>query len=208
MRRRERSSEREHLRLYRRALNTQTCFYNGGTEGFFCRSRRQCGDWDKMPCCFEDGGDMSKGWQETVTLEDGKEKETVNWSSQETRPSIWLWGPVETQYYRISRSRCQSYTGLILVHLNSYGFSSVSGLKLLSLLGKLYTRLHRPPASRSVKTRKENDSGSHRKFPSCLLSSAHVHRAEGSGAHTFLSGAMEPVELLLRDQVLQGPVFL
>lgn len=31
-----------------------------------------------MPCCFEDGGDMSKGWQEKVTLEDGKEKETVS----------------------------------------------------------------------------------------------------------------------------------
>lgn len=196
MRGRERCSDREHLRLYRRALNTQACFYNGGTEGFFCRSGRQCGDWDKMPCCFEDGRDMSKGWQETVTLEDGKDKETVSWSSQETRPPRWLWGPVETQYCRISRSRCQSYTGLILVHLDSFGFSSVFGLKLQSLLVKLYTRLHRIPASRSLKTRKENEPGSHRKFPSCLLSSTHVNRAEGSDVQTFLSG------------VLQGPVFL
>lgn len=32
--RRERSSEREHLRLYRRGLNTQTCFYNGAQKAF------------------------------------------------------------------------------------------------------------------------------------------------------------------------------
>lgn len=115
---------------------------------------------------------------------------------------------LETQYCRIRRSRYPSSTGLILVHLDSYGLSSVSGLKLVSLLGKLYTRLHRPPASRSLKTRKENEPGSHRKFPSCLLSSAHENRAEGSDVQTFLSGAMEPTELLLRDQVLQGPVFL
>lgn len=83
-----------------------------------------------MPWCLEGIRNMRKEWQGTVALEDDTDK--LNFSRDtvlelEVIQIVCIFltgapGPAGIQCCRINRSRCQSYTGLVSVHLDNYHF--------------------------------------------------------------------------------------